>query len=298
MTDNFTSIIIPTWNSGIYLETCLSCLAKQTFRNFDIVIVDNGSNKYEEGKIPLEWPTLNIREVHLEKNMGFAVAYNLGAKVAQGEWLAFLNADAFPKPNWLERFTAAQKKYPQAGAFGSMILQDSHPNLIDSAGDINNISGIAWKGYGGYPKSEVPSQLRRIFAPCAAAAFYRRDVFLEIGSFDEDFFSYFEDVDFSYRAHLAGWQTIYLADIAVRHLGGGTTQSIHGKRLFYSLRSRVLYSAKHFGYPKACLVILGVLLMEFPVRIIRSLFRISFGDLKNTFYALGLFLVNMVKMVS
>jgi len=217
------SIIIPTWNSDAYLRICLSSLTQQTLQNFEVVIVDNGSIGFEEGKTTLEWPSLNIREVSLEENKGFAVACNLGAQAARGEWLAFLNADAFPEPDWLESFADAQKEYPHAGAFGSLILQETHPNLVDSAGDVYNISGAAWKGYGGYPVSEVPSNQRRIFAPCAAAVFYRRDVFIEIGGFDEDFFSYFEDVDLGFRLNVYGYQCIFLPEVRVRHVGSAST---------------------------------------------------------------------------
>lgn len=217
------SIIIPTWNSAEYLPACLSSLAKQTLRDFEIVIVDNGSIGFDEGKITSEWPSLDIREVPLKENMGFAVACNIGVQSARGEWLAFLNADAFPEPDWLESFVAAQKEYPHAGAFGSLILQDAHPSLVDSAGDVYHMSGAAWKGYSGYPAAKVPSNPRRIFAPCAAAAFYRRDVFLEIGGFDEDFFSYFEDVDLGFRLNLYGYQCIFLPDARVRHVGSAST---------------------------------------------------------------------------
>ena len=107
MTDIYTSIIIPTWNSDIYLETCLSSLAQQTFRNFEVVIVDNGSIVFNEDKIIEGWPSLGIKVISLKENRGFAAACNLGARQAAGKWLAFLNADAFPAPTWLEQFHAA-----------------------------------------------------------------------------------------------------------------------------------------------------------------------------------------------
>jgi len=219
----FISIIIPTWNSDAYLSVCLSSLARQTTQNFEVVIVDNGSDGFKVGIISSEWPSLNIREIVLKENSGFAVACNLGVQAARGEWLAFLNADAFPEPDWLESFMFAKNRYPCAGAFGSLILQDSHINLVDSAGDVYNITGTAWKSYGGYPVAEVPSDPRRVFAPCAAAAFYRRDVFLEIGRFDEDIFSYFEDVDLGFRLNLYGYQCIFLPNARVRHIGSAST---------------------------------------------------------------------------
>jgi len=211
------SVLIINYNGLDVLPRCLDALSQQTFENFEIIIVDNGGKDGSADSLGNQHA--NLKVIRLNHNTGFSAANNLGAYKAEGQWLALINNDAFPEPDWLERFIAAQKKYPHASAFGSLILQDAQPNLVDSAGDIYNISGIAWKGYGGYPATEVPSNPRRIFAPCAAAAFYRRDVFLEIGGFDEDFFSYFEDVDLGFRLNLYGYQCIFLPDARVRHVG-------------------------------------------------------------------------------
>jgi GT2 family glycosyltransferase len=204
--------------------------------------------------------------------MGFAVACNLGAQAARGEWLAFLNADAFPEPDWLESFVAAQKEYPRAGAFGSLILQNAQPDLVDSAGDVYNISGAAWKGYGGYPVAEVPSKPRRIFAPCAAAVFYRRDVFLEIGGFDEDFFSYFEDVDLGFRLNVYGYQCIFLPDARVRHVGSASTGKKSDFALYHYHRNFIWSFIKNMP---------GVLLwLYMPVHILAN-FLFILKHLKN-----------------
>jgi GT2 family glycosyltransferase len=235
----FISIIIPTWNSNDYLPTCLAHLAEQTLKHFEIILVDNGSENYQCGQIPSEWPSLDIHEILLDENKGFAVACNLGARAARGEWLAFLNADAFAAPTWLEIITSAVNEFPLAGSFGSLILQDENPDLVDSAGDVYNISGMAWKGYSGYPRSEVSAEPQRIFTPCAAAVFYRRDVFLEIGGFDEDFFSYFEDVDLGFRLNLYGYQCIFLPEAIVRHVGSSSTGKQSNFGLYHYHRNMV-----------------------------------------------------------
>ena len=105
-----TSIIIPTWNSGAYLPASLNSLTVQTYRNFEVVIVDNGSTAFDEDKIIAGWPSLTIKVISLKENRGFAAACNLGARQAAGEWLSFLNADAFPAPTWLEQFHAAVQR--------------------------------------------------------------------------------------------------------------------------------------------------------------------------------------------
>ena len=217
------SIIIPTWNSGAHIDHCLEHLQYQDERCFEVILIDNGSRDYQTGQIPKAHPELVITEIGLPENRGFAAACNLGACQARGQWLAFLNADAFPEPGWLAAFQEGLRRFPEAGAFGSLILCDADPGKVDSAGDVYNISGIAWKGYGDYPLEAVPDRARRVFAPCAAAAFYRRDLFLEIGGFDEDFFSYFEDVDLGFRLNLKGYSCIALPDAIVRHVGSAST---------------------------------------------------------------------------
>lgn len=223
MTDIYTSIIIPTWNSDAYLQICLSCLGQQTFRNFEVLIVDNGSTAFEEDKIIARWPSLTIKVFSLKENKGFATACNLGARQAAGEWLAFLNADAFPSPTWLEQFHAAVQRFPEAGAFSSFLFQANSPVLIDDIGDVYNFSGSAWKRGYGYPLSQAPQQPERIFSANAAAAFYRRDVFLEIGGFDEEFFSYFEDVDLGFRLNLYGYKCLFLPGAKAAHVGSSST---------------------------------------------------------------------------
>ena len=232
------SVIIPTWNSENYLPTCLEHLSSQTNTDFEVILVDNGSCNFQAGKIPAQWLNLTINEISIKENKGFAFACNLGAKEANGKWLAFLNADAYPYPDWLEKFTEARKSLPQASAFGSYILQTDPSNFVDSTGDIYNFSGIAWKGYNKYPVSIAPTKPFQILSPCAAAAFYRRDVFLEIGGFDEDYFSYFEDVDLGFRLNLYGYSCYSIPDMRVRHVGSSSTGKSSNFALYHYHRNQ------------------------------------------------------------
>jgi len=231
------SIIIPTWNSSAHIQHCLAHLSAQTFKQFEIILVDNGSPDFQAGSLSKQWLALRIREIALEQNRGFAAASNLGAQAARGEWLAFLNADAYPEPGWLEEFMRGLQNFPHAGAFGSLILQHDHPNLVDSAGDIYGSNGLAWKGYANYPVDVVPAEAVRIFSPCAAAAFYRRDIFFEIGGFDEDFFSYLEDVDLGFRLNLYSYVCLVLPEARVRHVGSASTSKNSDFALYHHQRN-------------------------------------------------------------
>src|SRR5687767_3212747 len=99
------TVIIVYWNGVSYIDRCLNALAAQTFQDFEVILVDNGSTDYSIAHIEEHWPDLQI--VHLEQNLGFAAANNIAAQKAKGEWLALLNTDAFPEPGWLAAFLQA-----------------------------------------------------------------------------------------------------------------------------------------------------------------------------------------------
>jgi len=103
----FVSVIIVTWNSKKDLLVCLTALSAQTNKDFEIVVLDNGST--DEGCLGLEdkYSDLHLTIKELNKNFGFAIANNIGARLARGKWLALLNADAFPEPDWLDRLIEA-----------------------------------------------------------------------------------------------------------------------------------------------------------------------------------------------
>lgn len=217
------SIILVTWNSETHLPVCFSALSSQTTQSFEIVIVDNGSSDaslHVAETYPLNMP------IHIKKlsvNQGFAVANNLGARLASGEWIVLLNADAYPEPDWLENLLKAAEQNPQFNFFTSRQIQFNDPHLLDGAGDDYHISGLAWRRFYNRPIQDYGIQSREVFGACAAAAMFRRDDFLAVGGFDESFFSYFEDVDLSFRLRLAGGRCMYVSHAMVHHVGSAST---------------------------------------------------------------------------
>jgi len=134
-----------------------------------------------------------------------------------------LNPDAFPEPQWLEKLIYAAEKNPRIAAFGSCQLQADSANYIDGLGDIYHCCGLAWRNGYGRKLVEHDKRPTQIFSPCAGAALYRREAFVAVGGFDEDFFCYMEDVDLGFRLQLAGYQAMYVPDAIVHHVGGATS---------------------------------------------------------------------------
>lgn len=216
------SIVISTWNSGIVLPRCLDSLVRQTVKDFEVIIVDNGSSDNSIENLSEKWPALDFQIKKLDKNTGFAAANNLGAHLSSGDWLALLNSDTFPEPDWLENLLRAAARQPEFSFFASRQLQAGAPHLLDGAGDAYHISGLAWRRFAGLPAAQYGLESEEVFSACAAAAFYSRKVFLQVGGFDESFFSYLEDIDLSFRLRLQGFRCLYVPEAVVKHVGSAT----------------------------------------------------------------------------
>ena len=216
------SVILVTWNSTVHLPHCLDCLSAQTLKDFEVVLVDNGSTDGSLGDLKSRWSELTLRIERLDENKGFAAANNIGAHLARGQWLALLNSDAFPDPGWLENLIQATEHYPDFSFFASRQLQANMQQFLDGAGDAYHISGLAWRRFAGWPSARFGLEPKEVFSPCAAAALYSRQAFLQVGGFDEDFFSYHEDLDLGFRLRLQGFRCLYVPDAVVAHIGSAT----------------------------------------------------------------------------
>jgi len=263
------SVVISTWNSGNVLDRCLSNLAKQTVKDFEVIIVDNGSSDNSIENIQERWPALDFQIRKLDKNTGFAAANNLGAQLARGDWLALLNSDAFPEPEWLENLLQAAAREPRFSFFASRQLQAGAPHLLDGAGDAYHISGLAWRRYAGLPAAQFGLESEEVFSACAASAFYSRRAFLQVGGFDKSFFSYHEDVDLGFRLRLQGFRCLYVPEAVVQHVGS-VTLGVKSDFAYYHWQRNFIWSFFQ-NMPT------GLLWLAFPVHLVANIiFQINY----------------------
>ena len=233
------SILILSWNSAPYLPRCLTSLSSQTHANFEVILMDNGSEDGTLNELHEKYPSLDLHIHRLNSNLGFAAANNIGARLARGHWLALLNADAFPEPDWLEQLLSAAQMNPEFTFFSSRQVQFNHPELLDGAGDEYHVSGLAWRRYYNHTGKEYGTKTEEVFGACAAAALYLRDDFLKVDGFDEDYFSYFEDVDLSFRLRLAGGRCLYVPDAVVQHVGSASAGKMSDFVIYHGHRNLV-----------------------------------------------------------
>ena len=301
-------IVIVNWNSRLQLAACLRSLSQSGLpKDASIVVVDNSPQR----EIPEHisgTPPFTI--LHPEKNLGFSGGCNLGAPQGNAQYILFLNPDIlFPMGSMqkLIAYIQADKLPENTGIIGVQLLNtdgsiqknvarfpvfcDFFPRMLG----LDRAFPQLFKPH--YLKDMDYSQNQLVDQVPGAFFLVKRELIKTLGGFDERFFMYYEDVDFSYRTHLQGWDTLYLSEISVQHAGGGTTEQIKGKRLFYSLRSRVLYAGVHFGRVRAVALIFGILVLEFPARLIRALIRFSLDELSAAIKALGLFLFNLPEII-
>ena len=214
------TLIIVNFNGGELLARCIGHVRAQTVLPDRVFVVDNAS---VDGSIESLEPWERLTVLRMGSNLGFAAGNNRAIAACSTEYIALLNPDAFPAPDWIERLLDAASAWPLAASFGSRQLSHDNPGLLDGVGDCYHMSGLAWREAHGFPQTSMHLVPREIFAPCAAAALYRRNAVAGAGGFDETFFCYFEDVDLGFRLRLAGHAARYVPDAVVEHIGGAST---------------------------------------------------------------------------
>ena len=234
------SVIIVNFNGGEYLRNCVEHLCAQTVPDFEVIVVDNGSRDGSLAHVPGD-PRFRILD--LGSNTGFAFANNRAVEIARAPWIALLNSDAFPAPEWLERLLHAAKTRPEFSFFGSHQYLFEPPehlkgqgDILDGTGDMLARNGLAWRRDHMAPADLAVQESDEVFGACAAAALYDKAAFNEVDGFEESYFCYFEDVDLSFKLRLAGYRCLHVADAVVHHVGSATTgmtsefQTYHGYR--------------------------------------------------------------------
>jgi N-acetylglucosaminyl-diphospho-decaprenol L-rhamnosyltransferase len=242
------SVVIVSWNSGAFLPRCLASLSAQTFRDFEVILVDNNSTDDSAAGQPEKHPRLALRVERLPSNTGFAAANNLGARLAHGRWLALLNPDAFPSENWLAELVKNAHEFPENSFFASRQIQAEQPQILDGEGDVYHVSGLAWRRNYNLPLYPTEAS-REVFSACAAAMLVSRREFLKVGGFDEDYFAYLEDVDLGFRLRMTGSKCFFVPEAVVHHVGSASTSKRSNFSVYHGYRNLIWTYIKDMPAP-------------------------------------------------
>ena len=241
------SILIVNYNGKGLIESCLDALEKQSYNNFEIIIVDNNSsdgslNNIEKflGKSLI---ALRIKIIPLAENLGFAGGNNEALKYAEGEYISLINPDAEASADWLKELVNAMDSHPEVGICASKLVVYGQ-DIIDSAGDECSTTGIGFKRGEGEPAVQY-QDLEYIFGACGGAVMYRRKMLEEIGFFDDVFFIIHEDSDLNFRAQLAGWKCLYVPEAVVYHKVSSIIGKMSDAMVYYSVRNSLYVYMKN-----------------------------------------------------
>jgi GT2 family glycosyltransferase/Flp pilus assembly protein TadD len=215
------SIIVPVWNKAELTRQCLQALAATTHGiEYEVIIVDNGST--DETPALLAGLGGDVRVIRNQQNLGFARACNQGAKVAKGRYLVFLNNDTIPQPGWLEAMVREVEEHADVAVVGSKLLYAD--GTIQHAGVAFSRTWLTpYHLYRGYPADAPAVNRRREFqAVTAACMLVRREVFEEVGGFDEGYRNGFEDVDVCLKVRGRGRKIVYQPQSVLYHLESQT----------------------------------------------------------------------------
>ena len=272
---NSFSIVIVNWNSGGQLKNCINSIyaARKTTCVLDkIIIVDNASSDNSLDDIKLKGTLTEI--IENRTNFGFGKACNIGAKGVNSDFILFLNPDTIIfHHTFINLFKHVEyNSSDNIGVYGIQLQDETGRvqktcarfpttwNFIVRSLGLNKLNSKVFKSY---VMDEWSHNNSRIVNEVMGAFFMvKTALFLKTKGFDERYFVYYEELDFSKRIFDLGYKTKYLAESQAFHKGGGVSEKVKAKRLFYNLQSRIIYSFKHFGRVKGFFIMFITLIVE------------------------------------
>ncbi len=210
------SFVIPTYNGKSFIDTCIQSIKKQTYTNYEIIVIDDASSDESVDYLRSTWHDIHV--IQLQKNSGFCHAVNTGITSSSGKYVALINNDIELDPDWLSSMVSALQSQKNAFSISSKILNFHERDKIDDAGDIYTREGRAFKrGYG--QNSTHYIDRGEVFSSSGAASLFNADILKNVGLFDESFTAYLDDVDIGFRARLMGYINYFEPNAIAYHMG-------------------------------------------------------------------------------
>jgi len=246
---NRLAIIVLNWNGSDDAIECVKSLAKQTLKP-TIIIVDNNSSDNSVSVFEKYISTHKKEDIILIKNsdnLGFAGGINTGLVYArkQGfEYIGVLNPDAIADKKWCQALVNELSSHPKCG-IATGILQRRNSKTLDTTGDFYTTWGLPGPRNRDEPIENAPSKPGEVFGATGGGALYRAAIFDDIDMFDEDFFMYYEDVDLSFRAQIAGWKVRFTPKAIAYHKVGASSKKVPGLAVYNTFKNLPLVFIKN-----------------------------------------------------
>lgn len=232
------SIIIVTYNSAKDIQNCINSVLEQAFESFEIIIVDNASVDNTVNLVQEKYP--NLRLIRNQENVGFGGGNNIGVKLAKGDIIVFLNPDTIVLDGWLEELVKPLVPGEKLITTSKILTYDG--STINTCGNIIHFTGLAFtRGYGSHPTAYGQPEYVAEASGCSFAIW--KEDFFEIGRFDEVIFLYHDDVDFSIRAQLKGFDILFVPTSVVKH---NYTLNVTAQKLYHLERGRYIILRKYY----------------------------------------------------
>lgn len=264
------SIIIPNLDGEHFLDVCLTSLERQSYQDFELIIVDNASCDNSLNLVAARYPLAKI--YRFNENQGFSRAINQGLTLAAGDYIFLLNNDTELDHDCLKNLNAFLDERPDIAFAAAKMLFFDDRKIINNAGDTLSIYGLAHRrGQGDLDRGQY-REAEEIFSVCAGGAIYRRELLTRLNGFSENFWAYLEDIDLGFRANLLGYRGYFVPSAVIYHVDGGTSKKT--KNLVHFLTIRNSLYLVYRNYP------LSLLLCLFPFLLIGQI-RHIFSGLKH-----------------
>jgi hypothetical protein len=274
------SIIILNWNGLQDTLECLESLEKITYNNFEIIVVDNGSTQGEVGEIQRKFP--QVRIIRNTKNEGFCRGNNIGAKLAlenNPDYLLFLNNDTIVKENFLEELIHFMEVNPEVGIAGPLILYYQEPEYVYSCGGKFNSWFCLSKDY--HFVNKKPQKNLNFISGCAFLI--KSSLIKQIGLWDEDFFTYWDETDYCLRAKRAGFDVACVPSSVICHKVARTNIYLSKKYIYFMVRNNLLLAKKHAKWYQWPLILTNFLVRRWLGYFFKLLFTRNFSAIPAIF---------------
>ena len=277
MKSPLVSIIIINWNGGEVFKQCLDSLAEIKYPNWELILVDNGSVDGSEmlpEKLKVKSENLpagkaGLKVIKNKTNLGFAKANNQGFKISRGKYILLLNNDTKVKPDFLSNLVRRMIVDNSVGVIQPKIYLMDKPGILDNVGSfMTRIGFLTHLGFGEKDGPQFEKE-QEIFSAKGACMLLRKEVIEEVGFFDSDFFSYFEESDFCWRVWMGGWRVLFFPDAVIYHKLGFTIRRLDVSDLnFHYYKNRMCSLLKNLEFKNLSLIFTPHLLISLSLMLL------------------------------